>query len=94
MMMGGFGALMAMNDTNKLNRDMLKSGKHQPFQKEFRKKADGSLTLNDKPVDENAIKLIRASTLEERNRKTRVSIFVLIFLCVLFGRIAGLILSA
>ena len=93
MMMGGFGALKAMNDTIKLNREMLKAGKRQPFQKEFKKKSDGSLTLSHKEADENLIKMIRSSTIESERSRIKKSIVLLVLVMLLLASFALTILQ-
>jgi hypothetical protein len=80
----GFGALRAMNDAVKSNREALKAGKKDFFDRSsdyaFR---TGTLVLKEKPVNPEVIALIRASAQRDARRERIKSIVILCLSVVL-----------
>ena len=57
----GFGALKAMNDTMRQNRDLLKANKKKPFEKTGPTRVTDNLLHNDKKLsDAERIRLVQA----------------------------------
>lgn len=90
-MMGG-GALKAMNDAIKQNRELLKANKKKPFENSGSYKISESLLRNDpKLSNEDRIKIAQ-SAWEEEAADTRRKIIVLIVTAALIGAAAITIL--
>lgn len=82
----GFGALRAMNDTMKQNRDLLKANKKKSFEKTgYTTKVSDNLLLNDKKLsDTERIKLVQA-TWQSNREETRKQILALLISVVVAG---------
>lgn len=82
----GFGALRAMNDTMKQNRDLLKANKKKSFEKTgYTTKVSDNLLLNDKKLsDTERIKLVQA-TWQSNREETRKQILALLISVVVGG---------
>ncbi len=76
--MGGFGALSAMNDSLKKNRELLKANKKRPFERpRYYPKSSSNLLQDSKKLsEEDRIKLINA-TWQSNRSEVRKQIFVL-----------------
>jgi hypothetical protein len=87
----GFGALKAMNDTIKQNREMLKAGKKSATERlNFHPKVSENLLLNDKKMSEQErIKLIHATW--KSNREDNIRKILVLILSV--GIVGSLIWS-
>lgn len=85
----GFGALKAMNDTIKLNRDMLKaSRKNAADRSSIQAKVSENLLLNDKKMsEEDRVKLIHSTW--KSNREDNVQKILVLILSV--GIVSALI---
>jgi hypothetical protein len=91
MMMGGFGALKAMNDSIRQNRELLKANKKQPFEKTARSnKISDNLLEGDRKLSEaDRIKLVQATWQSNRD-EIRKQLIGLIISTILVGlMIAG-----
>jgi hypothetical protein len=84
---GGFGALRAMNDAVKSNRELLKAGKKDYFDKDsIYRLSSGEIKFRDKKYNPEAIKLVRASAQREaRTERIRAIIILLISLATTAG---------
>ena len=90
-MMGG-GALKAMNDAIKQNRELLKANKKKPFENGGSYKIGESLLRNDPTLsDADRIKIAQ-STWNDDAADTRKKIIVLILTAILIGTIVITIL--
>jgi len=76
----GFGALRVMNDAIKHNREMLKAGKKDPFErdKNYRTKRE-TFVLKEKEYTPELITLIRATAKRQARVGQIRSITILIF---------------
>jgi hypothetical protein len=86
---GGFGALRAMNDAIKSNRELLKAGKKDYFDKDpnYRLR-NGEIKFWDRKYNPDAIKLVRASAQREaRTERMRAIIILLISIATTTGLI-------
>jgi len=79
-MMGGFGALKAMNDSIRQNRELLKANKKKPFEKMERtgKSSDNLLDGDRKLSDADRIKLIQGTWQSNRDEMRKQIIGLLI----------------
>ena len=91
--MGGFGSLKAMNDSIKLNREMLKANKKKPFDRNSITVRSKSSSLVETTFDEAAIKLVRASALLESKKDLRRRIILLVITSLIIVGMGAWILS-
>jgi hypothetical protein len=74
----GFGALRAMNDVIKSNRELLKSGKKIPFERNRLNIAKRDmLVLREKKLTPEVKSMIKASVQREASLERRKKLFIL-----------------
>ena len=79
----GFGALKAMNDTVKQNRDLLKANKKKAFQKTDTHRVSDNLLHNDKKLSEKErIQLVQATWQSNRDETRKQILGLLISVVV------------
>ena len=90
-MMGG-GALKAMNDAIKQNRDLLKANKKKPFENGASYKISESLLVNEPALsDEDRIKIAQA-TWDDESAATRRKLIALCVIAIIIGALTITIL--
>jgi hypothetical protein len=79
----GFGALRAMNDSVKQNREMLKAGKKNFYERDLNYPlSTGEIVFKDKEYSFDVMKITRASAL--RNAKAeKIRALVILFVSVI-----------
>lgn len=91
LMMGGFGALKAMNDSIRQNRELLKANKKKPFEKTPRsgKSSENLLDGDRKLSDADRIKIVQGTWQFNRDERRKQIIGLVISFILVGIMIAG-----